>query len=84
MISKEDQGDQHRSRGLYGAGMANRVLELVEERAEEIAATATSSEQLGRLDDRAVKALRECGVMDVLPKCYLDQKYGAMSVPMNS
>jgi alkylation response protein AidB-like acyl-CoA dehydrogenase len=46
--------------------MANRVLELVEERAEEIAATATSSEQLGRLDDRAVKALRECGVMKML------------------
>jgi alkylation response protein AidB-like acyl-CoA dehydrogenase len=46
--------------------MPNRVLDRVEERAEEIAATATSSEQLGRLDDRAVKALRECGVMKML------------------
>src|SRR5947209_16513566 len=46
--------------------MANPVLELVEERAEEIAATALSNEQLGTLDDRAVKALRECGVMKML------------------
>ena len=46
--------------------MANPVLELIEERAEEIAATAVSSEQLGRLDDGAVKALRDCGVMKLL------------------
>ena len=52
--------------------MANPVLGLIEERAEEIEATALSNEQLGKLDDRAVKALRETGVMKMLQPA----KYG--------
>jgi len=52
--------------------MTNPVLELIEERAEEIASTALSNEQLGKLDDRAVKALRETGVMKMLQPA----KYG--------
>jgi alkylation response protein AidB-like acyl-CoA dehydrogenase len=52
--------------------MANPVLEFIEARAEEIAATATSSEQLGRLDDAAVKVLRESGVM----KMFQPARYG--------
>lgn len=46
--------------------MSNPVLEAIEERAEEIAATAASSEELGRLDDRAAKVLRDTGVIKML------------------
>lgn len=51
--------------------MSNPVLEAIEERAEEIAATAASSEELGRLDDRAAKVLRDTGVIKMLqPSTY--------------
>lgn len=51
--------------------MSNPVLEAIEERAEEIAATAASSEDLGRLDDRAAKVLRDTGVIKMLqPSTY--------------
>ncbi|MER7015258.1 acyl-CoA dehydrogenase family protein [Saccharopolyspora sp. NPDC000359] len=46
--------------------MPNPVLQAVESRAEEIAATAESSERLGRLDDRAAAVLRETGVIKML------------------
>ncbi|GAB3697778.1 acyl-CoA dehydrogenase family protein [Saccharopolyspora tripterygii] len=46
--------------------MPNSVLTAVEERAEEITAAAASNERLGKLDDRAAKALRETGVIKML------------------
>ena len=52
--------------------MTNPVLARIDERAEEITATALSNEQLAKLDDRAVKALRETGVMKMLQPA----KYG--------
>lgn len=52
--------------------MSNPVLQSIEERAEEIAATAVSSEKLGKLDDRAVQVLRETGVIKMLQPA----KYG--------
>ena len=43
--------------------MANQVLEVIEARAEEIAALGESNERLGRLDDAAAKLLRDTGVI---------------------
>ncbi|HEX9033732.1 MAG TPA: acyl-CoA dehydrogenase family protein [Streptosporangiaceae bacterium] len=51
--------------------MSSPVLKAIEERAEEIAATAVASERLGKLDDRAAKALRDAGVIRMLqPAAY--------------
>lgn len=50
---------------------SNPVLDALEERAEEIAATGPANETLGKLDERAVKALRESGVIRMLqPAAY--------------
>ncbi len=46
--------------------MTNHALAAVEDRAEEVAALATSNEQLGKLDDSAAKLLRESGVIKML------------------
>jgi len=51
--------------------MANPVLDLVEERAEEIASLGADNEKLGKLTDRAAELLRETGVIKMLqPKKY--------------
>lgn len=52
--------------------MTSPVLEAIEARAAEIAATAESSEKLGKLDDRAVQLLRETGVMKLLQPAKYD------------
>lgn len=46
--------------------MTNPVLGVIEERADEIAATADANERLGRLDDPAVAILRDSGVIKML------------------
>lgn len=46
--------------------MAATVMELIEERAEEIARLGPVNESLGRLDDRAAELLREIGVVRML------------------
>lgn len=46
--------------------MTNDVMSRIEERAEELAALGPSSEKLGRLDDQAVKLMRDAGVMRML------------------
>ncbi|MCW4355690.1 acyl-CoA dehydrogenase family protein [Hoyosella sp. YIM 151337] len=49
----------------------NPVLEFVDQHADQFAATAASSEKLGKLDDTAAALLRESGVMRMLaPKQY--------------
>ena len=51
--------------------MSNPVLEHIEANAEQIAALGPTNEHLGRLDDAAVKILRDSGVMRMLaPKEY--------------
>lgn len=52
--------------------MSNPAMQAIEERAEEIAATATSNERLGKLDDRATKVLRETGVIKMLQPAKYD------------
>ncbi len=52
--------------------MSNPVLRAVEERSEEIAATATANERLGKLDDRATEVLREAGVIKMLQPAKYD------------
>src|SRR5690554_5225599 len=46
--------------------MAATVMELIEERAEEIAQLGPVNESLGRLDDRVAELLREIGVVRML------------------
>lgn len=51
--------------------MTNPVLEAVEARADEISALGPANEALGRLDDQAVKILRDVGAIRMLqPKTY--------------
>jgi 3-hydroxy-9,10-secoandrosta-1,3,5(10)-triene-9,17-dione monooxygenase len=51
--------------------MSNHVLDTVMESAERIAALGPVNENLGRLDDQAVKAVREAGVIRMLqPKTH--------------
>lgn len=51
--------------------MTNPALAAIQERAEEIAALSASNERLGRLDDAAVKILRDTGTIKLLqPKEY--------------
>ncbi|MDN3359039.1 acyl-CoA dehydrogenase family protein [Actinomadura sp. DC4] len=51
--------------------MSNHVLDAVMESAERIAALGPVNEDLGRLDDQAVKAMREAGVIRMLqPKTH--------------
>ena len=51
--------------------MSNHVLDTVMESAERIAALGPVNEDLGRLDERAVKAVREAGVIRLLqPKTH--------------
>lgn len=52
--------------------MANPVLDLVEERAEEIASQGADNEKLGKLTDRAAELLRETGVI----RMFQPKKYG--------
>jgi 3-hydroxy-9,10-secoandrosta-1,3,5(10)-triene-9,17-dione monooxygenase len=51
--------------------MSNNVLDAVMESAERLAALGPANEDLGRLDDQAVKVIREAGVIRLLqPKKY--------------
>ncbi|WP_235736559.1 hypothetical protein [Nocardioides alcanivorans] len=52
--------------------MANPVLDLVEERAEEIASLGADNEKAGKLTDRAAELLRETGVI----RMFQPKKYG--------
>ncbi|WP_110208819.1 acyl-CoA dehydrogenase family protein [Nocardioides daejeonensis] len=52
--------------------MANPVLDLVEERADEIASLGPDNEKAGKLTDRAAELLRETGVI----KMFQPKKYG--------
>ncbi len=52
--------------------MTKSVLDLIEERSEEIAAEGAANEELGRLTDRSAELLREVGVIKMLQPA----KYG--------
>jgi alkylation response protein AidB-like acyl-CoA dehydrogenase len=52
--------------------MKNPVLDVIEERADAIAASAESNEKLGKLDEPAVAILRESGVMKLLQPAKYD------------
>lgn len=55
--------------------MSSSVLDLIEERAEAIAAEGAANEALGRLTDRSAELLREVGVMRMLqPSTYGGQE----------
>ncbi|MDN5892803.1 MAG: hydroxylase [Nocardioides sp.] len=52
--------------------MTNPVMDVIEERAEEIAALGPANEKLGKLEDRTVEILKESGVI----RMFQPAKYG--------